>query len=596
MSPSKGAHQNGADDTKEELVPAAVPPTNGHLQTSTASSQMNNDFPRKNTLEAVDLDQPDQDRTAESEGEDQGEEVEVTNEPKKRKKKRSKPKSKRGLNAPTGLEEFFADAPVTAEQHEENQARYSPDIPFIQRILTAIQHFERTRKLTPNRRDIFYKYLDYGGIDVGPNMFQSVSQVQQKEMSKEELAVALSQVAIGTDKYDIGSDTALYDVDFLGCAKAFLSRRAPDLCWTETPERTLEVTTTLERFMDYLLQQDVCPEYRTEVLATRDFCRQVPDELCECNEASRRFPGDFNIACSTLFGGAYSHYDGETSWAPEVPGTSNFVGFTRELAFQIMTYGMAGAAPEEAFQQYQAQLNAEDDGVSLLETHEQAGFEITEIIPPSKATLKLYKQDAQDLRPVGLVRAKFWKDPGGPPEDLTAEERAALENTSTKSPTQKPEEYTFLIEQIMQMNMRIGMRLQATLHKLSCGIWFFDDFQKCLPSFDVYLENDRMIDYETPRWLKGSVPYDEEEELREKERLEKEQTEEIERKEREVEGGDETKVDNSKEGSVDGGTTISHLKNDSEALEAESEAAANTQTGNEAKEGDHDDYAERFTT
>ncbi|KPI38453.1 Argonaute-binding protein 1 [Cyphellophora attinorum] len=455
------------------------------------------------------------------EGEDEeerGEEMTVTNQPaSKRKKKRSKPKSKRGLNAPTGYEEWFADPPVTPEVHAEEQELYAQDIPFIERILTAIQRFERTRKLTPTRRDIFYKYLAYGGLDVSPNMFQTVDEVQKKEMSKEELAVALSQVSIGTDKYDVGSENALYEVDFLGCAKAFLSRRAIDIWGLDTRDKTVEVTTTLERFMDYLLQHDVCQEYRTEVLETRNFCRQATDELCACAEAGRQLPGDFNIACSTLLEGSYSrNYDGKTYWGPERDDEWNFVGFTPDIASQIMSYAMAGAAPENIWDEYQGQLTDPNDGLSVVQTKEFAGFEITHIIPPSKECLKMYKTDCKDYRPVGVVRAIPWTDPAGPPEDLTPDERAQIEAQQSTAKNTEHEEYVFLIEQNIQHNMRVGMKLQATLHKVSCGIWFFDDFQKVFPHFDTFIANDLMTDYQTPVWLKGSVPYEEE---RERERL-----------------------------------------------------------------------------
>jgi hypothetical protein len=42
------------------------------------------------------------------------------------KAKRRKPKSKRGLGKPTGFEEYYADGPMTPEEHEESHQLYDP--------------------------------------------------------------------------------------------------------------------------------------------------------------------------------------------------------------------------------------------------------------------------------------------------------------------------------------------------------------------------------------------------------------------------------------------------------------------------------------
>lgn len=410
------------------------------------------------------------------------------------------------------MEEYFADAPLTPEQYEEDQSLYESHLPFIDRILIAIQRFERTRKLTPERRDIFYKWLAYGGVHVSPNMFQSKDSLDTSNMTKAQLVVAMSQVSIGTDKYNTDSPDALYAVDFLGCMKGFLSRRAIDIWGLDSREKTVEVTTTLERFMDYLLQHDVCPEYRSEVKETRNFCRVATQELCSTAEAGRRLPGDFNIACSTIFGGQYAEgYDGETSWAPSTAGQVSFVGFTQEMAKQIINFAIAGQAPEAIYQKHMDLLTIASLTVEV--TKEHAGFEITRIEPPTSDTLDIYRTSAREFRPVGTVYAKPWHNPELPPADLTPDERAAEEAQAHTNPSPTPtEEYIFLIEQTILLNLRVGMKLEATLKKLTSGIWYFDEFLTVYPSFDTYLCNELMVDYKKPRWLAGSVPFEEQEE------------------------------------------------------------------------------------
>ena len=454
---------------------------------------------------------------------------------------------------------------MTPEEYAADQELYSADLPFIDRILSAIQRFERTRKLSPERRDIFYKYLAYGGVDISPNMFQSTADIDQTGMDKDDLAMLLSKVSIGSEKYDLHSPNALYTVDFLGCMQAFLSRRSGTLYGFDTYENVLLVTTTLERFMDYLLQHDVCPEYKTEVRQTRDLCRAAAPELWAGAEAYRWLPGDFNIACSTLFGGMYSeNYDGESSWNDTEHAT--FVGLTPSQAGQIMKFGVAGAATEDVYQKYAALVSSKDQTkrLEVVSRIRDTGFTITKIAQPTSDCIKLYKDQSTDFRPVGRVLAIPWKNPFALPEDLTPAERSARDGSngasaevqtnrqdiSNSNPAPKTklseiknpaaQEYTFFIEIPLISQLRVGMHLEASIHELNCGIWWFDDFRVVYPSFDTYLSNDLMVGWKEPRWMKGSVEYEKEAE-RERRRME----EEVERDEH----GDGDGVEDDGEGS-----------------------------------------------
>jgi hypothetical protein len=404
---------------------------------------------------------------------------------------------------------------------------------------------------------VFYKYLAFGGIDVGPSMFQSVAafdKESRENMTKTELQEAMSQLSIGDDKYDTSSPSALYAVDFEACMKAFLSRRAHAAFGFETREIVNMVTTTLERFMDYLLQHDVCPEYQNQVLAARDLCRKAESELWATAEAGRWLPGDFNVACSTLFDGQYArNYDGVTDWAPGKEGQAAFVGMTPDVAQQIMLFALAGAASEEVFRAFQRRDQADnfEERNQVVEIKHHAGFEITKIIEPTKECLKLYKEQSVDFRPVGRVYARPWQNPDAAPVDMTKEEREALEGRQSKGPA---EEYTFFVESVILKNLYVGCKVEATIHKLNCGVWFFDDVVGTFPSFDTYLLNDMMEGYRESRWLEGSVEYERQEAAEAKQREEFEaaelaaaeavKQEEVQtNKQEEVEAGEQEKVE-----------------------------------------------------
>ncbi|RMZ88486.1 hypothetical protein DV736_g4282, partial [Chaetothyriales sp. CBS 134916] len=440
-------------------------------------------------------------------------EVEHVSATKKHRKTR-RPKSQRGI---VGFEEYHADGPFRPEDAAEDQELYSSNYPFINRILTAVKRFERTRKLSSERRDIFYKYLAHGGIDVGPQMFQSVQAFDNdtmKAMSKTELAEAMSQLSIGDDKYDTSSPDALYTVDFEGCMKAFLSRRAPDVWCFETQDSVSLVTTTLERFLDYLLQHNVCAEYENEVMATRNLCRKANSELWALAEASPWLPGSFNIACSTLFDGQYArNYDGESDWTPGGSGLT-FVGMKRDTAEAVLKFGIAGAAPEHVYRDFQARNQADqfEDRVQVVETRSGVGFEIIELVPPTKQCIQLYKQQSKDFISVGRLYARSWKNPNLPPDDLTSEEKQALAHPSA---AQSKDEFLFLLESVIINKLRPGCKIEATVSKLNCGIWFFDEIINTYPSFDTWLPNNMMDDWKEPRWVEGSVEF---EKLQESER------------------------------------------------------------------------------
>ena len=414
--------------------------------------------------------------------------------------------------------------------------------------------------MSSERRDVFYKYLAYGGVDISPNMFQSTADLDQSSMSKDELAMAMSKVSIGSDKYDLKSPQALYAVDFLACMQAFLSRHAAALYGFETYDSVALVTTTLERFMDYLLQHDVCPEYKNEVQGTRDCCRAATSELWACAEAYRWLPGDFNIACSTLFGGVYSeNYDGEARWNDAPNEQATFVGMAPEQAMQIVKFGVAGAASEAVYQKYLNILNSNDEEqrFEVISRQRDAGFTIKRIFQPTKDCIRLYKSQSTEFRPVGRIVAIPWVNPDAPPEDLTPTERDILDSSTAtfRYRSSRPqdscesehmgrpkleeikdastEDYIFFMELPLISQLRVGMHLEASIHKLNCGIWWFDDFRVVYPSFDTYLTNDLMLGWKEPRWLKGSVEYDRERECEDEEQKRRREEEAMIKDERE---------------------------------------------------------------
>ncbi|KAK5938487.1 hypothetical protein PMZ80_009458 [Knufia obscura] len=420
---------------------------------------------------------------------------------KKKKKNKKKPASKRGLGKPTGMEPFFADPPLTPAEHAEEQKLYDSEISFLDRLLTAIQRFERTRRLVSEQRDVFYKWLHYGGIKVGPNI--GVGGQDQAEMDKDQVATALSRVQIPDELREAlestDTDKPKYAVDFLGCTQSFMARSAPVLFAFDTRDDVQFVTRTVERFLDYLLQHDVCPEFSEKILEARKFCREATDQMWACAEAQRWMPGQFNMACSTKYGSLGDNFDGTSVWGGDTyDGTAVFVGLTFEEADAIMRYAVAGAADQDVYDKF-TQLNLADEdeeGIKVVKVIEGQGFEIDRLEYPTADCIGFYTDSGVDYRPQGKVFAKAWQDPNAPPEDLTEEERKAARSEQPSS-----EVYVFFVEEIVLQHLAKGQKILATVRQLNCGIWFFDDFTKIYPEFDLFLLNELVEDYKEPRYL-----------------------------------------------------------------------------------------------
>ena len=339
-------------------------------------------------------------------------------------------------------------------------------------------------------------------------MFQGgQSKADLEGMDKDELAATMAQTSLTEDKDNIGKDTRVWAVDFEGVMKGFLSRRAPYYYGFETKEQVDTVTKVLINFLNYLLYHDVCPEYSNDILAARSICNRGNAEIWACAEAQRWLPGDFNIACSTLFDGSYGKlYDGTTTWVPEESGLRGFVGMTAGVAREVVKFGIAGAASEEVYEAWRKM--AIDDTIEMVEVLQFTGFEITAIDSVDEDTRTFYKEQSSEYRPVGKIRAKPWTNPEGPPEDLTPEEKEALESETGGNESGERKGtgidftepvYDFLIEEVILQHLFVGMKIEATVRKLNCGIWYFDEVLRAFCSFDTYLCNELMVGWKEPR-------------------------------------------------------------------------------------------------
>ncbi|EEH49445.2 uncharacterized protein PADG_05524 [Paracoccidioides brasiliensis Pb18] len=396
-----------------------------------------------------------------------------------KKKTKKRTKKSRGKSKGTGFEEYITDGPISVAEYEGNKTRYAL------RLETAIQRFQAKRKISSDRRNIFTKFLSYGGVDVGPKMFEGNDPHDLMDKDAEDILTATAQSSVPANRVD-------WDVDFEAVAKGFLSSVLPQYIGLETEQLVDMATSTIRNFLNFILLHDVCPEYTENILAARVICDTAKVELWKAQRASCWAPGNFNMACSTLFGGSYyGFYTGDQEWSKEVGAA----GMPDDVARKVVKFAVAGAGTYEQAVRFRDLVNEQKLRVTCVNEN---GFEVIAIILPGSAVRDFYKQYAPDLQPVGKLRAKPWRDPGLPEEDLPPGQ-VAEENPS------QPIEYEFFVEESVLKFCFVGMKVDTSIWELNCGLHYFDTAIAVYCSFHTVLLNESMIGWKKPRDLRSDV-------------------------------------------------------------------------------------------
>lgn len=237
-------------------------------------------------------------------------------------------------------------------------------------------------------------------------------------------------------------------------------------------------------------------------MAARDVVDTAEKELWLLHEADLWSPGDFNMACSTLFGGQYLNgYTGDADWRQERPDRieiEGIRGLPDNIARKIVMFGIAGGATEE--QALLFREKATTNSVEAARLEDVSGFEIVEIVQPDEETKEFYRESAPDLQIIGKLRAKVWKDPGEPPEDVPPDyyENFGEEEFQASA---KGYDFEFLVDEGLLRFCFVGMKFTADIYELEgCGgIYYFDNVLGIYCSFYTVLNNGLLDGWKEPR-------------------------------------------------------------------------------------------------
>lgn len=260
------------------------------------------------------------------------------------------------------------------------------------------------------------------------------------------------------------------------------------------PENKTDIelaTVTLRNFYTYLLYHDVCPEYKDDLERARKTCDLAGIELLKGMHLVHKAPGAFNCCCSILFGG----YHFASEWDnPPADGLKSGNKNSDQIARKVVKYAIAGAGSNEQASRFQELVH--QNSISTMKVEDIDGFEILEVIQPDDATREFYQQTAQDLVPVGKIRAKSYRDPANPDIDMSPDERAEWDKGNGPS-----YDFEFFLEPELLEFCYPGLKVITGIWEINCGVYYFDEIMSTLPSFYTLIANDLMLHWKWPKDL-----------------------------------------------------------------------------------------------
>lgn len=168
---------------------------------------------------------------------------------------------------------------------------------------------------------------------------------------------------------------------------------------------------------------------------------------------------------------------------------------TKDIAQKVLKFALAGAGSDEQVYHFRGLKKKNELTAVCIEDID--GFEVTEILLPDNELREFYRDQAPDLRPVGKLRGKPYRDPAKPKIDLSPEE--SLEWEQKWNDVLQSTEFEFLVEEDLLQFCYPGMKMATTVWKLNCGLYFFDEVFSAYCAIYTILPNDLMIGWKKPR-------------------------------------------------------------------------------------------------
>ncbi|KAK3847788.1 MAG: Argonaute siRNA chaperone complex subunit Arb1-domain-containing protein [Linnemannia gamsii] len=245
-----------------------------------------------------------------------------TNEPEKKKKRKKKSKK-----AKIELEDYLA-----AEDGIDPQADnpYDKSKTPAERVEIAVTRFRKNRKFSNIRSQILSVYLDYGGIQTGPKMFQGGG--AKTGGANDDGEVDFEAMSAGIDRVDLPEEGQ--EVDFTNVVTTFLSQHFLKCTGWIDMVYYKDTPIVVAALLNYLLIRDVLPEYKEDLEAALVVAEKAKVELPLCKMISSGLPSRYDRACSLLYGGEWFNYF-EDRWQGEAASVE-ILGLDYAMAKKIV--------------------------------------------------------------------------------------------------------------------------------------------------------------------------------------------------------------------------------------------------------------------
>ncbi|KAA8571115.1 hypothetical protein EYC84_000464 [Monilinia fructicola] len=391
---------------------------------------------------------------------------------------------------PTGFEEFYADPPLTPDEYDEERDIYDEGRPLDEH---GIQRYRARRKLDSVRSNILTKYFALGGIEAGTKTFNGGLDKETLENSTAAEIAAIQAtdfVRSSNAKYYDPSDTENWVVDWEGIVRGFLSYSAIKILG-DGEEEIQMYCAVLRNFLNYVLTHEVCREYTKDIMAARKLCDVAEEEYRSIRHLRQKFPGDFNIAASTLFGKTHKlHMEVNSAWGSVEDASDQWFTNIPMLSLPVCQFVFGGIVALIGDTSHFEQAKKGDTHVVKTETR---FLEVTDVLRASADIVEEFShiKDPRGLgalKPIGKLACKHWDGPGYNYEDTTDDGNEVIDDSVEE----------FWLEDNILKHCYPGLKLEVRVQDLNIGVKFFDQVIDIFPSFHLYLPNEKMVGWKEP--------------------------------------------------------------------------------------------------
>jgi len=354
---------------------------------------------------------------------------------------------------------------------------YATCIPVSDRIETGIYRFVSRRKFDKTHRNMFDKFLRFGGIDISPP-----AHTGKKEDLKDADALYKARVLGQHSPPQDAGDPNKFEVDFLGIAQCFLGSKTVNQLKDFELETLCKV---MVNFYNYFLLHNICPEFSDQIRAARELATLAPvHEFPLTKRALDNLPGRFHRASSLLFGGYQSTLSRlQLEKVGDGDQGDEDAYYDSERAKLIVLHAVLALGTDKLVDQIELLGNNPDwsSHVKCLKTI-TAGLEIMSITSASQRTKELYAATTNPKfkpHPIGTITCQHWT-----PDLFTYYD---LPKGVSPVDADLPPSITFWVEDSVLEDVKVGLKIDAIVRLLDFGggncVWVLDRVNDVYCSF-----------------------------------------------------------------------------------------------------------------